>query len=76
MKGLGSGPRCDTNFDIFQSQEMTACVRGGQNKCSIDYSVAGGTSPDTFEIAATTGTDTHFLLNSKHTHDMPKVITC
>jgi len=38
----------------LQSQEMTACVRGGQNKCSIDYSVAGGTSPDTFEIAATT----------------------
>ena len=55
VKGLGSVPRCDTKFDIFQSQEMTACVRGGQNKCSIDYSVAGGTSPDTFEIAATTG---------------------
>ena len=55
LKVLGLGPRCVTNFDIFQSQEMTACVRGGQNKCSIDYSVAGGTSPDTFEIAATTG---------------------
>ena len=38
---------------ISQSQKAAYCVRGNALKCAIDYSAAGGTSPDTFEIAAT-----------------------
>ena len=34
---------------------MTACVRGNARKCTIDYTPAGGTSPDTFEVGAATG---------------------
>jgi len=37
----------------LQSQKASYCVRGNALKCAIDYSAAGGTSPDTFEIAAT-----------------------
>ena len=38
---------------ISQSQKAAYCVRGNALKSAIDYSAAGGTSPDTFEIAAT-----------------------
>ena len=40
---------------------MTACIRANANKCSVDYSAAGGTSPDTFEVGASTGMLTRLL---------------
>ena len=48
--------KCVSNPNFYQSQEMTACVRGNANRCQIDYSIAGtdSDSPDTFEVGATT----------------------
>jgi len=40
----------------LQSQRMTACIRANANKCSVDYSAAGGTSPDTFEVGSAIAT--------------------
>ena len=39
----------------LDSQENTICIRSNANKCKVDYTVAGGTSPDTFEIGGTIG---------------------
>lgn len=37
----------------LDSQENTICIRSNANKCKVDYTVAGGTSPDPFEIGGT-----------------------
>merc|ERR1711997_98119 len=34
----------------LQSQRMTACIRGNARKCSVDYSAAGDSTIDTFEV--------------------------
>merc|ERR1719278_1947603 len=40
----------------LQSQRMSACIRGNARKCSVDYSAAGGTTIDTFELGSAIAT--------------------
>ena len=39
----------------LDSQENTICIRSNAKKCKVDYAIAGGTSPDPFEVGAATG---------------------